>query len=354
VVEHKPADFCVFIGRFAPFHFGHLHVVESALQRARHVIILCGSANRPPSLRNPWSFQQREAMIRSCFDQETQERLHIAPLQDHTYNDSAWVLGVQTTVMGFVEAYHQRPHQTPVIELIGHQKDHSSYYLKMFPHWRSFAVASKAGYDGTAIREFFFSPGARFTLQRQMGLAACTPGAVISLLEDFASTSFYADLCVEEEHRVAYKKSWAASPYTPTFVTTDALVVQAGHVLLIERKNAPGKGLWAMPGGFVGATERIYEACLRELYEETELDVPASALKGTLVNQRVFDAPHRSERGRTITHAFYFALDRAPKELPKVQGADDAKKAFWLPLSELDPKKCFEDHYCIIRAMLGI
>ena len=37
-------DYLVFIGRFQPFHYGHAKVVETALQKARHVIILVGSA----------------------------------------------------------------------------------------------------------------------------------------------------------------------------------------------------------------------------------------------------------------------------------------------------------------------
>ena len=42
-----------------------------------------------------------------------------------------------------------------------------------------------------------------------------------------------------------------------------------GHVLLVERKNQPGKGLWTVPGGRVEAFETLHDACLRELAEET-------------------------------------------------------------------------------------
>jgi bifunctional NMN adenylyltransferase/nudix hydrolase len=66
----------------------------------------------------------------------------------------------------------------------------------------------------------------------------------------------------------------------------------------------------------------------------------------------VFDAPHRSQRGRTITHAFYFELE-PNTQLPKARGGDDARHAFWLPLAELDPEMLFEDHYFIIRALIG-
>ncbi|BBI69435.1 hypothetical protein PKHYL_36260 [Psychrobacter sp. KH172YL61] len=40
--------------------------------------------------------------------------------------------------------------------------------------------------------------------------------------------------------------------------------------------------------------------------------------------------------------------------MPKVKGGDDATKAFWLPLAELDAKMMFEDHYAIITKMVGL
>ena len=91
----------------------------------------------------------------------------------------------------------------------------------------------------------------------------------------------------------------------------------------------------------------------RELREETRLKVPEPVLKGSIRKQKVFDDPHRSARGRTITHAFYIELS-PNSELPRVKGSDDAKYAVWLPLAELDPATLFEDHYFIIQEMTGL
>ena len=131
------------------------------------------------------------------------------------------------------------------------------------------------------------------------------------------------------------------------------VVVQSGHILLVERKARPGKGLFALPGGFVDQGETLINACIRELREETRLKVPEPVLHGSLKGQRVFDDPYRSARGRTITHAFMFDL-KPDTSLPKVKGGDDAKSAFWLPLSALQPERLFEDHFHIIRAMTGM
>jgi bifunctional NMN adenylyltransferase/nudix hydrolase len=148
-----------------------------------------------------------------------------------------------------------------------------------------------------------------------------------------------------------YKKSWEAAPYAPTFVTTDAVVVQSGHVLLIERGAAPGEGLWALPGGFINQDETIEDAALRELREETKVKVPLPVLRGSIKANRVFDKPDRDPRGRMITHAFLIELP--PGELPAIKGSDDARHARWVPISDVEEAEMYADHYHIITYFLG-
>jgi bifunctional NMN adenylyltransferase/nudix hydrolase len=90
---------------------------------------------------------------------------------------------------------------------------------------------------------------------------------------------------------------------------------------------------------------------IRELLEETGIKVPGPVLLGSVRESRVFDAIDRSARGRTITHAFKIVLPDG--SLPKVRGADDAEKAQFIPIANLDSSTCFEDHYEIITAMIG-
>lgn len=262
---------------------------------------------------------------------------------------------MQSTVQGLVTAHHGVPHRSPSIGLIGHSKDHSSYYLKLFPQWGSLGVENVGGLSSTPLREALFgvpSSGVAGGLDWLASAAEVIPGPVRSQLADFCHTDSYRE--VQEEHAFVcrYRQGWAAAPYAPTFVTVDAVLVQSGHILLVERKARPGRGLWALPGGFVDPHERLVDACLRELREETRLKVPAPVLKGSIRSQQVFDDPNRSARGRTITHAFHIELEPA-ESLPRVRGGDDARQAFWVPLADLDPAQMFEDHYFIIREMLG-
>jgi uncharacterized membrane protein len=132
-----------------------------------------------------------------------------------------------------------------------------------------------------------------------------------------------------------------------------ALVVQSGHVLLVKRGAQPGKGLLALPGGFIQSDETLLNGMVRKLREETQIKVPAPVLAGSVKSQAVFDAPFRSGRGRTITHAFYIEL-RSEESLPKIKGGGETSHCFWLPLGQLDSTTMFEDHYFIIQKMLGL
>ncbi len=363
-MSNKKFDFLVFIGRFQPFHMGHLTVIEAGLQQADQLIILCGSAHQPRSARNPWSVTERESMIRGAVSADNNNRVHIAPLMDIAYNDESWVRNVQATVNGLVTAHHGVPHKMPKVGLIGHSKDQSSYYLNLFPQWGAVQVDNFKGISATPIREAIFTEDAlsNDTPSDNIGdetyinsneAKQLLPTNVRQHVSAFYSTDIYAEVKGEHDFVAKYKQAWSAAPYPPTFVTVDAVIVQSGHILMVERKARPGKGLMALPGGFVDHGERLVDACLRELREETRLKVPAPVLKGSIKGQEVFDDPHRSARGRTITHAFYMELE-PNKALPKVKGGDDAKYAMWVPLANLDPTQIFEDHYFIIKKMTGM
>lgn len=80
-------------------------------------------------------------------------------------------------------------------------------------------------------------------------------------------------------------------------VVTDGVVVKEDEVLLIKRAIEPYKGFWVLPGGHVEDYETVEEACIREVKEETGLDVKIICLVG------VFSGPNRDER-RNIAIAF--------------------------------------------------
>ncbi len=332
-------DYLIFIGRFQPFHLGHESVVRKALQLSDKVIVLIGSAYQPRTVRNPWDFNERETFMRSVFSQEENRRILAFPLLDYTYNNQLWIKSVQQLVAGVV---HNKIASKPKIGLIGHQKDSTSDYLTQFPQWEREEVANYKNISSTEIRERYFN-NQEFSNSLNSNISI--------LLKKFKTTKTYEQIANEFHFIKKYKSAWDNAPYAPMFITVDAVVVQSGHILLIERKAQPGRGLMALPGGFLGSDETLKSAVIRELREETRIKVPAPVLAGSITKTQVFDDPYRSARGRTVTHAYLIELKG--DKLPKVKGGDDASKAFWVPFAEVKPELMFEDHFHIIQAMVG-
>lgn len=343
-------DCLVFIGRFQPPHLGHLAVIRAALKRARQVIVLVGSAWQARSLRNPWRFDERRSMVRSAFDDDDNARLEIVPLLDALYNDDVWVHDVQRKVRDLAHPEHAR---LPRIGLIGASRGQSSYFLSLFPQWESVSVPLVEAISASQIRQRLFRSDASAIEYLSTNASHDLPPPVVACLRDFMNDLPFRQLVEEQQLLDQYQSAWAQAPYPPIFVTVCAVVVQSGHVLLVKRTSAPGKGLYALPGGFINSQERLMDACLRELRERIRLKVPEPVLKGSLRGQRLFDEPHRSWRGRTLAEAFYFAL-RPDQQLPKLKPVKGGDHARWVPLAELEPESLFEDHFFIIQDFLGL
>jgi len=354
----KEFDLLVFIGRFQPFHVEHKRVIDTALAKAKNVLVLIGSSGKARTIRNPFTFDERADMIRDSFDfmSGEQNRIIIKPLYDKTYNDAAWVKQVQDvvkeTALDVINGggFRAAGLSDAKVGLIGASKDNTSYYLKLFPQWDSVNVPLEREMHATVIREHFLDG----SFERHLVDTTLVPHSVSKFLFDvFIHTEAYTQLRRELEHVRNYKKAWEVAPYPVKHMTVDAVVEQSGHVLLVKRKAEPGKGLWAIPGGHLEMDETTVKGAIRELYEETKIKVPKSVLRGSIVAKELFDDPHRSTIGRVITHAFHFKL-ADDVVLPKVKGADDAEKAKWVPISELREEDFFDDHYFIIAYFLGL
>jgi ADP-ribose pyrophosphatase YjhB (NUDIX family) len=107
-----------------------------------------------------------------------------------------------------------------------------------------------------------------------------------------------------------------------------------------------------MAGGFLDSGESIRHCAIRELVEETGIELGYKELDMSIKDYRVFDDPHREPRGRMISHTFLFDLQEP--ELPKLKAADDASAAFWFPLKDLEKirSQFGGDHYRIVKNML--
>lgn len=336
-------DALVFIGRFQPWHNGHKAIVDEALKRAKEVIVVVGSSFAARNIRNPFTFEERRSMIKAVFPSD---RVKVVPVSDYPYDDNKWVAAIQNVVHGAI-SWSADPVR---IGLIGHKKDGTSYYLKIFPTWGNVSVPNVDGINATDIRVKMLNAEWNKELFESI-MSESTVNIIDNILWDkkeMEPTDVGSQLFTEYRMIKSYKEAWKAAPFPPTFMTVDAVVVQSGHILLVKRGAMPGAGLWALPGGFLNQDETMLDGAIRELREETRIKVPVPVLKGSIRDSKTFDAPNRSARGRTITQAFYIDLGVGP--LPKVKGSDDAEKAFWVPLNQVvaQREKFFEDHAHIV------
>lgn len=363
-------DLAVVIGRFQPIHRGHVDLLKMAAGLADKTLILVGSSNAPRSPRNPWSFKERREMIELTLDHEkfSAKSYDVQPINDSLYDDQSWIdqirWKVETTLRSILvssfDRYRGKNPEDLKVCLVGFEKDSTSYYLRYFPEWRLETPVGIETIDATSIRELFYGI---FSSQFKRNIRTpVVPVGADSLYgsHDLLSPDHilfkepaYQEALIGMAMEWDYIKNYDPSKF-PVFVTTvDAVVVCNGHILLIERKNSPGKGLYALPGGHVNPKERLLAAALRELREETTIDVSTRILQNSVKEMRVFDHPERSERARVITHAYLIKLEDYTS-LPKISHSDDASDAFWLPIGEVRKEHFFEDHADIIHKMVSL
>lgn len=337
------------IGRFQPFHNGHKEMLDHALLIADRVIVVLGDTGCAPDHRDPWSVGERIVMIQACYPDC--HRLTFVCVEDIPYDDEAWA----SRVHGAVAA--ASPAAACENLLVGFHKDASSFYLDMFPTWKLAEVGAKmvggATLDATEIRRrLYTNEGIWWAIKQDV------PPAVFEIMSRIGADRRQR-LAAEYFASCAARAEWdceASRKYGGHIgVAVDAVITCAQHLLLVERGGDIGNGTYALPGGFVNPTERLARAALRELHEETGLDLLHLAgdlqTPGAMV---AFDHPRRSSRGRVITHALGWRLSGTPADHPVV-GADDAKRAFWLPFSELAEAKrrFFSDHWHIAQHFIN-
>jgi bifunctional NMN adenylyltransferase/nudix hydrolase len=408
----KPFSLISYIGRFSMAHNGHFVTLRQALELADRVLVLIGSENEPRNIRNPWTCQERQSIIEAALTPDERARV-IFRYHQNFISNIKWELQIQNIVAEVAaKLCGCSPHaQLPkgfVIGLIGHKKDHTSDYLNSFPQWKLVETEHVQLLNATDIRNNYFkhgiiepntvppqieqwlieyeneaSPGYCYVMEeyrfqekhdenwssKPVTFSVTLPADTLASINDQGFNAGTVIVQAGDKLSINYLNEANTIdliigetsqkfrvPYRVTFHTVDAIVVQAGHVLLIQRKNHPGKNCWAMPGGYLDENESTVKSMIRELREETGLKVPEKVLLGSIKRSKEYGEPNRSTRGRIITHAFLVELMDIPEGLPRVRGLDDAAKAQWIPIHDFVNMRdqMFEDHYMIICDMLGI
>lgn len=135
----------------------------------------------------------------------------------------------------------------------------------------------------------------------------------------------------EEEFLTTYQER--QNKYPPFAFTADIvlLTIRRGKLcaLLVQRGTHPEKGRWALPGGFVGIDESAEEAAMRELAEETGVELNTAHIE----QLRTYSTPDRDPRMRVVSTAFIALIPYS--DLPILKAGDDAAQAHFFPVYDI-------------------
>lgn len=347
----EDVDVAVVIGRFQFVHVGHVARLRQALAMAARCVVVLGSAFQARTPRRPLTWVERREMILLALRPDERERVDFLPMRD-LHDTARWQAQVRHAVEAL--AAQRLGHAHASIALIGHLQDATSESLRGFTTWRFVPAPAQEGVRAAAIRDAVLGTDARGGEAALGAMSSVLAPGGTEFLRAWLRLPFVDGLRAEWAALRRDQQAWAGSPYPPVFVTVDAVVRCAGHVLLIVRDRHPGLGLHALPGGFLEPRDTLYQSAVRELAEETQLRLLETTLQAGLREVVVFDDPDRSGRGRTITHAHFF--DLGERELPEVVGGDDAASARWVPIAELAAMedRLHDDHFQILDHFLGL
>lgn len=133
---------------------------------------------------------------------------------------------------------------------------------------------------------------------------------------------------------------------TRPWVGVGVVVTKGCRVLMIRRGKPPRQGQWSLPGGVQELGETVRETAVREVFEETGIEIALGPIAD------VVDSITRDDDGRVLHH--YTLVDFAATWVAgEPRAGDDAIDARWFTLAELEAETLWPETLRLIRAVLG-
>lgn len=127
------------VGRFQPFHKGHLEVIKEILKENKSLIIGIGSAQYSHTLENPFTAGERHLMISTCLEREKIYDFYLVPIEDVNSNP-LWVAHVESLTPKFNRVYSNNP----LVKRLFSEKGYEVNSLELI---------NRSNWSGTRIRE---------------------------------------------------------------------------------------------------------------------------------------------------------------------------------------------------------
>ncbi|MBU7025082.1 MAG: nicotinamide-nucleotide adenylyltransferase [Theionarchaea archaeon] len=110
----------LYVGRFQPFHKGHLEILKRILKEHHELIIIVGSAQHSHTLENPFTAGERIQMITETLDEEKiTKRIYIIPVDD-IHRHAVWVKQVESLTPSFNCVFSNEPITTRLFREAGY------------------------------------------------------------------------------------------------------------------------------------------------------------------------------------------------------------------------------------------
>ncbi len=130
---------CLLIGRFQPFHLGHLEVVRKIAKECDELIIGIGSAQISHTFDNPFTAGERHLMISRALREDGIKDFFLVPIVDiNQYG--VWVSHVRSMVPPFERVYTNNPLTKRLFSEAGYEVSASPLF-------------NRSQYSGTEIRK---------------------------------------------------------------------------------------------------------------------------------------------------------------------------------------------------------
>ena len=137
-------------------------------------------------------------------------------------------------------------------------------------------------------------------------------------------------------------------------VGVGGVIVKDGKAVIVKRANAPYKGQWSIPGGRVELGESLAEALVREMREETGLDVQIGPLIEVFERIQWDDEPQPPARARRLRYHFVIVDYVCTPVGGALCAGDDAAEARWVASDELGQYEIRSSAVDVIRKGLRL
>ncbi len=115
------------IGRFQPFHLGHLKMVEDLAKKHDYIIIGIGSAQESHTLENPFTAGERHLMISNTLENRKIYNYYLVPIED-IHRNAIWVAHIEAISPPFHKVYAGNPLTKRLFEERGYKVETPQLY----------------------------------------------------------------------------------------------------------------------------------------------------------------------------------------------------------------------------------